>query len=93
MCGLYLPPDRTPVLPPHAPVGSYAPEPASYETFLVSTWQLPSVSFILPHESADTSNTDSNLKEGALYGFFAVGSATSRALPSLALLLFNCCAP
>jgi hypothetical protein len=26
---------------------------------------------ILPHESAETSNTDSNLTDGVLYGFFA----------------------
>jgi hypothetical protein len=26
----------------------------------------------LPHAKAATSNTDSNLKEGALYGFFSV---------------------
>jgi hypothetical protein len=54
---------------------------------------LPSEWFILPHDSADTSNTDSNLKEGALYGFFAAASANSRVLPSLALLLLNFCAP
>jgi hypothetical protein len=92
MCGLLLPPVRTSVSPPHARVGSSASKPADYETFLFVV-QLPSVTDILPHDSADTSNTDSNLNEGALYGFFAVGSATSRALPSLALLLFNCCAP
>ena len=26
---------------------------------------------ILPHDSAETSNTDSNLTDGVLYGFFA----------------------
>jgi hypothetical protein len=28
---------------------------------------------ILPHDSAETSNTDSNLTDGVLYGFFATG--------------------
>ncbi len=88
MCGPHLPPERTPVSPPHAPVGSYALAPASYETFL--ELQLPSLAEILPHESADTSNTDSNLKEGALYSFFAIEAAASPALSPLALLVFKC---
>jgi hypothetical protein len=55
--------------------------------------QLPSVGDILPHDSAETSNTDSNRKEGALYGFFGVESATSRVLSPLKFSLFKWCAP
>jgi hypothetical protein len=42
----------------------------------------------LPHDNAETSNTDSNLRDGVLYGFFpAAGSGVF----SLELLSsFNC---
>jgi len=43
----------------------------SYEAFRLNL-QPPWVGAILPHASAATSNTGSNRKEGALYGFFAV---------------------
>jgi hypothetical protein len=33
-------------------------------------WQSLWVLFILPHDSAETSNAVWNLKDGALYGFF-----------------------
>lgn len=52
----------------------------------------PSVA-ILPHESADTSNTDSNRNEGVLYGFFAAGAAGSSILSLPALSFFKCCTP
>jgi hypothetical protein len=55
--------------------------------------QSPCVMLILPHASADTSNTDSNLKEGVLYGFFAAEAATSRALSLLVLSLLKYCTP
>lgn len=35
------------------------------------TLQLPWVVETLPHDSAETSNTDSNRTDGVLYGFFA----------------------
>jgi hypothetical protein len=42
----------------------------------------------LPHESAETSNTDSNLTDGVLYGFLV--PACSGAFSSEVLSLFNC---
>src|ERR1019366_2340255 len=53
---------------------------AGYEAFLLLR-QLPWVPKTLPHASADTSNTGSNRKEGALYGFFVGEAASSRGLP------------
>lgn len=47
---------------------------------------------IFPQASADTSNTDSNLNEGALYGFFAAGPAGRSALSLPAFSLFKYCA-
>ena len=35
------------------------------------TLQEPVLAEILPHERAETSNTDSNLTDGVLYGFLA----------------------
>lgn len=55
--------------------------------------QLAWVAKTLPHASADTSNTGSNRKEGALYGFFAVEATASRALSVLALSVFKCAPP
>jgi hypothetical protein len=52
------------------------------------TLQEPWVTETLPHESAETSNTDSNLTDGVLYGFFA--PACSGAFSSEVLSLFNC---
>jgi hypothetical protein len=45
-------------------------EAAGYEAFML-TLQEPVLAEILPHESAETSNTDSNLTDGVLYGFLA----------------------
>jgi hypothetical protein len=45
-------------------------EAAGYEAFML-TLQEPVAAEILPHDSAETSNTDSNLTDGVLYGFFA----------------------
>jgi hypothetical protein len=44
-----------------------------------------------PQAKAATSNTGSNLKEGALYGFF-VEAAASRALSLVELSMLKCCA-
>ena len=52
------------------------------------TLQLPWVVETLPHDSAETSNTDSNLTDGVLYGFFA--AACSGAFSFEVLSLFNC---
>ena len=46
------------------------------------------VEVTLPHDRAETSNTDSNLTDGVLYGFFA--AACSGAFPFELLSLFNC---
>lgn len=48
---------------------------------------------ILPHASADTSNTDSNRNEGALYSFFCFEAATPLASGLLGLSFSNCYAP
>ena len=48
----------------------HKPAPASYEAFLLAA-QPPCVDCTLPQDSADVSNTDSNRKEGAVYGFFS----------------------
>jgi hypothetical protein len=53
--------------------------PASYEAFLMPT-QLRSVDCILPQASAEISNTDSNRKEGVVYGFFGGEEAVLRVL-------------
>jgi hypothetical protein len=45
----------------------------------------------LPHASAETSNTDSNLKVGVLYGFFPV--AGSGVFPFEKLLVSNYASP
>jgi hypothetical protein len=52
------------------------------------TLQLAWVVETLPHDSAETSNTDSNLTDGVLYGFFA--PACSGAFSFELLTLFNC---
>jgi hypothetical protein len=41
---------------------------------------------VLPHDRAETSNTGSNRKEGAVYGFFAGEAAESRGLSFVELL-------
>jgi hypothetical protein len=43
----------------------------------------------LPQASADISKTDSNRKEGVVYGFFAGEGAVSRVLSFVALSMFN----
>jgi hypothetical protein len=65
---------------------------AGYEAFLL-LMQLLWLENTLPHCSADTSKTGSNRNEGALYGFFPVEAAASRALSLVDLLMFKCCAP
>ena len=55
--------------------------------------QAPPVEAIFPQASADTSNTDSNLNEGALYGFFAAGAAGSSVLSLSVFSVFKCYAP
>jgi hypothetical protein len=65
---------------------------AGYEAFLL-LMQLLWLENTLPHCSADTSKTGSNRKEGALYGFFPVEAAASRAFSLVDLSMFKCCAP
>jgi hypothetical protein len=51
----------------------------TYEAFLLNR-QRPSEENTFPHARAETSNTFSSRKEGALYGFFRI-AAPSRAFP------------
>ena len=78
LCGQFLKLART-AESPQFPNISCTPVPASYEAFLFAV-QLPSVDCTLPQDSADISNTDSNRKEGAVYGFFAGTGTVSRVL-------------
>jgi hypothetical protein len=64
----------------------------NYEAFLLDR-QLPWVAKTLPQDSADTSNTGSNRKEGAWYGFFVGEVAVSRGLSLVGLSVFSCCSP
>ena len=59
-----------PVSPPHPHFGSIRLKISSYEA-LVLTRQLLSDAEILPQESAVTTKTFSNRKDGRSYGFFA----------------------
>ena len=59
----------------------------AYEPFLLTLQLLPRPA-ILPQLSADTSKAVSNLKDGALYGFF-FETAVSRDLSLLELSMFK----
>jgi hypothetical protein len=63
-------PIRTPIRSKHSPECPLAFSAGDYEAFMLTLQEL-CVLEILPHDSAETSNTDSNLTEGVLYGFFA----------------------
>jgi hypothetical protein len=63
-------PIRTPAQSKHSLEYPLAFSAADYEAFMLTLQEL-CVLEILPHESAETSNTDSNLTDGVLYGFFA----------------------
>ena len=52
------------------------------------TLQLPWVVETLPQDSAETSNTDSNLTDGVLYGFFPAAGVGVFSFELLSL--FNC---
>jgi hypothetical protein len=60
----------------------------NYETFLLDR-QLPWVAKTLPQDSADTSNTGSNRKEGALYCFLMGEGVASRGLSLVELSVFS----
>jgi hypothetical protein len=57
----------------------YEPYPAAYEAFLLCA-QPPWVDCTLPQASAEISKTDSNRKEGVVYGFFLGEGVISRTL-------------
>jgi hypothetical protein len=56
---------------------------------LVLKWQPLCVLLSLPHASAETSNTDSNLKVGVVYGFFTVPCSRVFSFEQLLALNFS----
>jgi len=70
------------------PVVSSTSEPMSYEAFRLTEHPL-CVVCTLPHASAEITNTDSDRKVGAVYGFFASDGTISPVSPLVALSMIH----